>query len=663
MIRETRRRFALALLILEICISFLPTSAAPTPPSGVATYCDDDRIFCACAQRDQASGLITFVLQSSSFGWVAMGLGSERMSGATILVGWTSGSKAILSQRNGIGHVPPTVADAASNVFANVSSTIPDWCNKLSSASAPALVVAFSLASPGSLISATQPTQFIWASNNDAPSDPANPSSAISMHQSFGFFTFDLTKSASASASSSVASLSVAPPSSANGTKTSDGNAQSTTSTQTLSALAGAAAPTGVVASSFCDGSGLYCVAANLDEDKSVVTFHLQSTVSGWMGLGIGASTMAGATMYIAYADGSGSGRMMLSQRSTTRGHSIPTVATVQTATLLASNKTPPWASPLLGSKLAVTFNRSLSVNGANAISTAGPISYIWAVSSDPPSNPDSVSASIVQHSDFGSFSLDLSQVGDAASTDTTSTSSAVILDENTLQLMHGSFMFLAWAVFPAIGIFTARYLKDALGHNWYRIHVGCMVGGTLLFTALGLAAIELQVPSSSLRFIGNPEDNATSPHRPVGTAIVFGALPTQIILGYLCNALFSANRRSVPWWDQVHWWLGRGATLLAVIEVHFGLALYGASGGVIAAYWVWIGATAVAMAVGHYAYGGAVHHTGDHPSHASGSGLAASPSDHGGDGVARQPLRRESSATARDLSDDEEEQKSPVKE
>ncbi|KAI9353231.1 hypothetical protein DFJ73DRAFT_624501 [Zopfochytrium polystomum] len=303
--------------------------------------------------------------------------------------------------------------------------------------------------------------------------------------------------------------------------------------------------------------------------------------------------------MYVAYSDGNGG--VTLSQRSAP-GHVQPTISSTQSFVKLGTT-IPEWAKKLTNAQLVANFNRTIAANGANDISTASATSCIWAVSPNTPPNPTSTSSNFVQHSDYGSFSLDLSAAGGVSTG--SSTSPAVILDVQTLRLLHGIFMFLAWGVFPAVGVFTARYLKDTLGHNWYRIHVGCMVGGTLLFTALGLAAIELQIPSSAKRFVGD----GSAPHRPIGTVISFAFLPVQIILGYVANALFSPDRPSVPWWDQLHWWLGRSTIVLAIVEMYLGLDLYGSSVVIRVLYWVWIAVVVGMMVGGHFMFGGAVHH------------------------------------------------------
>ncbi|KAI9326001.1 hypothetical protein DFJ73DRAFT_867496 [Zopfochytrium polystomum] len=619
-----------ALLLLAVALS-----TGPSPPilahaaTTTASYCDSSNSFCVSAQRDTSTGDVTFAMQSTESGWVAVGLGSSQMAGATMFIGWTNSGSPILSQRTGTGHTDPTVSSSQS--FSDVSTTLPSWVT--SSLSSAKLTVVFTLTS-SSLVSTTSATSCIWAINSRSPTTPSSSSSSISQHTTEGSFSLDLS-----------------------GSGASDTSGTTTTSTKTSSsAAATATAEAGTSVATYCDGASNFCVSARRDVANAVVTYNLQSTKSGWVGFGVGSSTMVGSTMYIAYSNGNGG--ITLSQR-TASGQVQPTLSSSQSFTNLGTTTVPSWATTLSGAKLVANFNRSITATGANTISTTGATSCIWAVSPNTPTDPTSTSSTFVQHSDFGSFTLDVSSVGSVSSG--SSTSSAVILDVPTLRLLHGIFMFLGWAVFPVVGIFTARYLKDALGHNWYRIHVGCMVGGTLLFTALGLAAIELQVSSTATRFIGD----ATSSHRPLGTVIALAILPLQTILGYVSNALFNPTRTSIPWWDQLHWWVGRVVVCLAVIELYLGLDLYGSSIIVKALYWVWIVLVVGVLVGGHFFYGGAVHHTAS-----SGTAATAKPANQNlemgevqhlsGDGTSQAVVQRAYGWTSSGGSHSHEQQQQP---
>ncbi|KAJ1544057.1 hypothetical protein HK405_008930, partial [Cladochytrium tenue] len=300
-------------------------------------------------------------------------------------------------------------------------------------------------------------------------------------------------------------------------------------------------------ADSYCYGSN-FCVYATLDVESDVVTFSVQSTLSGWVGFGIGSYYMSGATIYLAYTNTTGG--VTLSQRSTS-GHTSPTYSSTQ-ALVLVGTALSTGATSLQGATLAFTFNRTISPTGAASISTSGPTRCIWAASDNAPSNPDSASVSLVEHKVKGSFSLDLSITTDGSASNQSSSDDggpSSPIDPDVGVLVHGSLMFVAWGVCPPAAIFIARYLKPQLGHNWYRLHMGLATGGTLLLTGLGLLFVELTLGPGDVRLLGSDGE----PHRPLGVALALAMLPAQVVLGVLANWLFSPARTGVPWWDQLH--------------------------------------------------------------------------------------------------------------
>ncbi|KAI9349181.1 hypothetical protein BDR26DRAFT_853180 [Obelidium mucronatum] len=167
--------------------------------------------------------------------------------------------------------------------------------------------------------------------------------------------------------------------------------------------------------------------------------------------------------------------------------------------------------------------------------------------------------------------------------------------------------MFIAWSVLPPIAIFIARYMKDRMGHNWYLSHKWIMLGGVGIFTIIGIVSVEwsLNPTDSVLRFIGS------SNHGIIGTVVALIVYPLQVILGEVSNALWSAERKSIPWWDKAHWWLGRAVVVLAIVNTYLGLVEYGAKVIWIVGYWVWI-AVVVFVGFGYFGevqMGGVVHH------------------------------------------------------
>ncbi|KAI9335764.1 hypothetical protein BDR26DRAFT_865732 [Obelidium mucronatum] len=347
---------------------------------------------------------------------------------------------------------------------------------------------------------------------------------------------------------------------------------------------------TGPSTASFTSPSNDFSITATRDPTTQFVTISLQSTAQGYISVGLGASTMAGSNMYVGWIN---AGKVVLSQR-TAAGHVTPTVVS---APLDATNAVPtiPSTVPVLtGAK--ITFSFAIPVS---QISTTGPTTFIYGLSNSPPSTPADAASSIAQHggSQYGSFSLDLTKSGK-----TEGSTSPSKIDTRLFKLIHGICMFLAWGVFPFLGVFVARYMKAKLGHTWYIIHLCSMIGGCLLLSIAGMVVIELTVTGGQ-RFI-------TTPHGILGTVITFGFLPLQTALGFIANHLFSPERERVPWWDQMHWWVGRLVILAALVNCYLGITAYSEAGVVwVGVYIGWVVVMFVVLGVGQYVFGGASHH------------------------------------------------------
>ena len=129
---------------------------------------------------------------------------------------------------------------------------------------------------------------------------------------------------------------------------------------------------------------------------------------------------------------------------------------------------------------------------------------------------------------------------------------------------IHHFLMAIAWELLVPAAIFVSRYLKSRLGHNWFRIHV------TLAFlifacTLSGFIVIEVTYPKPI------PYSSA---HVILGL-IVFIGMYLQIILGVVIHFLYKADRTSIPWYDQLHWWGGRALLIVSWVAIPMGVWLY----------------------------------------------------------------------------------------
>lgn len=134
---------------------------------------------------------------------------------------------------------------------------------------------------------------------------------------------------------------------------------------------------------------------------------------------------------------------------------------------------------------------------------------------------------------------------------------------------LHASLMWVAWVMCPFGGIFVARYLKSYLGVWWYKIHVYVMTFGTLGVCSIGAILIYLYKPNSS---------HFKSSHSILGLTIII-LMFLQGMLGYICNIMFDPNRSYIPWFDKLHWIMGRSLFLIAIVNVQLGWNLYQALG------------------------------------------------------------------------------------
>ncbi|KAI8615905.1 hypothetical protein BC830DRAFT_1120264 [Chytriomyces sp. MP71] len=403
-------------------------------------------------------------------------------------------------------------------------------------------------------------TQCVFALSSTPPSDPSSASSTFKRHSEEGSFSLTLRSATGIALSTTSNSPSASP---------------STIRTQAQS--------------TYCyDASLTFCVVAVRDEVVRRVSFTMYSSYSGWMGIGTG-SQMQGSIMFVAWKNSRG--QMVLSQRAGS-GHGTP----YPIATTFIQEISPPSSVTLpVTASMSVTF--SLASNNT-ILSLSSALPFIFATSNISPSFPDDPTSNFPQHTLKGTMSLDLSQLGSVSAGASTND------DAGSLQLWHGILMFFAWGVLPFALIFIARYLKTRLGHSWFRIHAGGFMLGVGGLTALSLLLIELQVSPGAQRFLD------AGPHGVLGLVLCFVLLPTQVLLGVLCNILYRTLRRDVPWWDQVHWWCGRGVVVAALVQLQLGLNTYGAPAWATVLLWVWVAVVlALFLGVGEMLWGGVVHH------------------------------------------------------
>jgi uncharacterized membrane protein YidH (DUF202 family) len=264
------------------------------------------------------------------------------------------------------------------------------------------------------------------------------------------------------------------------------------------------------------------------------MVFEITCTTGGWAAIGFG-NKMADADVMMVYTKG---GKAVVEDRTST-ARVLPPLSKVQ-ASMLESSKDGSYYK----------FSRSLAFSDAeHRRIDKGKSPMIWAYSSSPVGDRPAI------HSDYGNFVIDLYSndvsVGSAN-------------NKTTMLIAHGVLMFLAWIIFSPAAIFIARYMKSSLGVWWFRSHVG-FLSMAVIFTIISFA-LAVTVTSS--------DDHFKDPHNLIGLIIFIMAI-LQSALGHFIDKMFDPNRREIPWYDKLHWWMGRFLFLFAIANVLYGIYIF----------------------------------------------------------------------------------------
>ncbi|KAI8827128.1 uncharacterized protein EV422DRAFT_512762 [Fimicolochytrium jonesii] len=319
-----------------------------------------------------------------------------------------------------------------------------------------------------------------------------------------------------------------------------------------------------------------FCVYSNpVGTDAVRIRYEFPRTL-GWVAFGVG-QDMGNADVMMAYPTNNGAGLTV--QRRTATGHSLPSLNTAQDLSIEAN------ATGLLTinnqQQYVVTFTRPLAASSADLTPiTPAKQALIWAGFKG--AAPASAST-VPRHTSRGQIELNLMDgsmayaAGGATPSDQAQGGAVVVqdpssgVDTDALVKAHGALMFIAWTVIAPLAIFVARFMKKALGVWWFRIHLGLFLFGT---TAMTYAALGLVYKVVQLNGESHFNYKANGIHAIFGLIIIILTFP-QVVLGFIIDKLWSPDRQGIPWWDKVHWWLGRVVFLLALINVPLGLNLY----------------------------------------------------------------------------------------
>lgn len=284
------------------------------------------------------------------------------------------------------------------------------------------------------------------------------------------------------------------------------------------------------------------CFSFNLSTQANFsITFFPKKSFNevGYMAIGFGTS-MIDSEMYIVYYDPD----PKLIERIGV-GHTQPIQTNVQLATLDITQS----------DRKSITISRQLNPNNTQkdrkSFKYDDNIDFIWAYSSSKPtSSPEKEAVTIGIHEEKGAFTYNLN--------------TGVLLKphkSSNAPIIHGAMMIIAWLIMPAISIFVARYMKHTLGVYWFRIHY-CLFIMTGLVSVISIVIMFV--------FIGSDMQN---PHSIVGIFITVVYL-FQLCLGVYIDRRYNPDRKHIPWYDMLHWWLGRFIFLFAIGNIAYGILI-----------------------------------------------------------------------------------------
>ncbi|RKO94549.1 hypothetical protein BDK51DRAFT_43165 [Blyttiomyces helicus] len=323
-----------------------------------------------------------------------------------------------------------------------------------------------------------------------------------------------------------------------------------------------------VSAAGLCFDVGLsepFCVyGSRVNNSSPLVQFRMELPPGlTWAAIGLGSSMQSADVMLVKIG---ATGAPTLTRR-TSSGFSLPPVATVNNLTIVPAATGRFTINNV--QTTVVTFTRSTADPTNRNPITAQSQPFIWAAL---PGNPG---GALKMHQFKGTASgnlLDGSLAYEAGAARGSIISSS---GDNYDKLVraHGLLMTGGWLIAAPLGVFIARFGKATFGVWWFRIHVALMIVGAVGGTYAGFGLVYTAVSQN-----GDPhfstDDPTQAAHVVIGLIIIILAGP-QSVLGFIIDKLWVPTRKAIPWWDRLHWALGRLVVLAAIINIPLGIATY----------------------------------------------------------------------------------------
>ncbi|CAG9464047.1 unnamed protein product [Pedinophyceae sp. YPF-701] len=151
-----------------------------------------------------------------------------------------------------------------------------------------------------------------------------------------------------------------------------------------------------------------------------------------------------------------------------------------------------------------------------------------------------------------------------------------------SLAALHGVFMALSWGFFLQIGHFVARYCrtKDPL---WFHVHRVCQWGGAVL-ALVGVALV----------FAGANNITVNWAHAVIGVVVIL----LMLIQVGVASARPHKDSKRRWMFEAQHWWTGRLALVLALVNCSLGVFVILAPTWAIGLWFGWLGTVVLAYVV-----------------------------------------------------------------
>ncbi len=203
---------------------------------------------------------------------------------------------------------------------------------------------------------------------------------------------------------------------------------------------------------------------------------------------------------------------------------------------------------------MTITFTRPLKVTDKHDITIADQQYHmLWGVGSDGSVNYATKSYS--QHSTQGDVLVNFfssNALCEAAATAT-----------NPYFKAHGILMIVGWTMMLFVGTYIARYMKPVT-NLWFKVHVALQTIGCFAVVA---AFVLILVYYNGGFTVGW--------HQMIGLFVVIGTV-AQPIIGAIADRMYDPSRTKIPVWpDQIHWWVGRITSIVALAAIFLGIWVY----------------------------------------------------------------------------------------